>query len=74
MYVWHGYGGGIMWILWISLIVLVFWIIKANTGQGRNRDSNVRNKSALDILEERYAKGEIERNEFEQKRKDLNGK
>lgn len=74
MYEWHGYGGGMMWIFWIFLIVLVLWVIKANTGQGRNRDSNVQNKSALDILEERYAKGEIERDEFEQKRKDLNGK
>lgn len=74
MYEWHGYGGGMMWIFWILLIVLVLWVIKVNTGEGRNRDSSVQNKSALDILDERYAKGEIERDEFEQKRRDLNGK
>ena len=73
MYEWHGYGGSMMWLFWLFLIVVVIWIIKATIGQGQDRSSNVQDKSALNILEERYAKGEIEREEFEQKRKDLNG-
>jgi putative membrane protein len=64
-------GGGFMWIFWIVLLVVLLWALKAATS---GRDHSVdRQKSALEILDERYAKGEIDREEFEQKRKDLGG-
>lgn len=69
MYEWHGFGGGVMWIFWILLVVVILWAVKTAAGRGTN--SVGKQKSALDILKERYAKGEIEREEFEQKRKDL---
>ena len=69
MYEWHGFGGGIMWIFWILLIVGVLWALRIASGRQGGAAEN--QKTALEILKERYAKGEIEREEFEQKRKDL---
>ncbi len=64
----HGFiGGGLMWLFWIALVVLVVWGISAVAGGG----SASSRKTALDILEERYARGEMDREEFEQKRRDL---
>lgn len=67
-----GFGGIYMWIIWIVLILLVVWAASALFGR-RGDGGNRREKTALDILQERYAKGEIGREEYEQKRKDLMG-
>jgi putative membrane protein len=65
-----GFGGIFMWIFWIVLIPLVVWAASVLIGK-RDDGGNSRGKAALDILQERYAKGEIGREEYEQKRKDL---
>lgn len=56
----------VWWILIIAAIVaLVTWITKKNsTGES---------PSALDILKKRYAGGEISKEEFEEKKKDILG-
>lgn len=64
-----GFGGGFMWLFWILLIVLVVWafrVMTSNTNQTGRRSG-----TALEILEERYARGEIDREEYEEKRRDL---
>jgi putative membrane protein len=70
MYEWHGYGGGMMWVFWILIIVALVWLVTLATRRGGSPPGN--EKSALEILKERYAKGEIDREEFEQKKKGLN--
>ena len=69
MYGWHGNGGGFMWFFWILIIVAIAWLV-INAMRDR-RDASGRNQSALEILRQRYARGEIDRDEFEQKKKDL---
>ena len=66
-----GLGGGIMMIIfWAAIILFIVWIVKEVSG--RNNSNKPRHgKSALEILEERYAKGEIDKKEFEEKKKDL---
>lgn len=66
-----GLGGGLMMILfWAALIFVIVWIVKET--KGGNSSDSPRFKSALDILKNRYAKGEIDKKEFEEKKKDLN--
>lgn len=62
------FAGGIMMIaFWILFIALIVWVVREILGKHRTPDSG----KALDILKERYAKGEINKEEFESKKKDL---
>lgn len=63
-------GGGFMWIFWILLIVAGAILVSALLGRDRGKSRGSR-PNPVDILRERYARGEIERDEYEQKLKDL---
>lgn len=58
-----------MWWLWLLLIVIVVVLIKALTGTTGNAPRD--NESALSILEKCYAQGEIDEEENQRKRKQL---
>ncbi len=66
---WGGMGWGML-LFWAALIVGIVWLVKAIRSPNGPADRRPE-KSALDILQERYARGEIDREEFEQKKHDL---
>ena len=53
---------------WLLLILGVIALIRYISGSGRSSDKD---KDPLDILRERYARGEIDKKEFEEMKKDL---
>jgi len=66
-----GLGGGFMMIIvWAAIILFIVWIVREMIGK-KHSDKTPSSKTALDILKERYAKGEIDKKEFEEKQKDL---
>ncbi len=59
----------IFWVLVaVCLIFLIKWLIQKTSGKKEIPSASNR---ALEILKERYAKGEIDKAEFETKKKDL---
>lgn len=66
------FGGGLMMLLfWGTIIWLIVYLVKDKSGNTNEQSSTTVNFSALNILNERYAKGEINKQEFEEKKKDL---
>ena len=74
----YGWGGGsgfgmigmlLWWVLIVLGIVLIAkWLLSGGPGGGRAAGDR-----ALEILKERYARGDIDKDEFEQKKRDLRG-
>ena len=62
---WFG-GGLIMILFWAVVIYLIIWLVRGN------RVGGMGNKKGLDNLKERYVKGEIDKKEFIEKKKDIN--
>lgn len=57
------------WIFWIIIIgAVIYLIVRLNNQNSRFTQHS---ESALDILKKRYAKGEISKEEFEEKKKDI---
>lgn len=67
-----GWGFGLMPLLfWIVLIVLIAAMVRASGRRTAPDDAGPGRPRGLGILEERYAKGEIQRDEYLEKKRDL---
>jgi len=67
--------GGMMFgmaVFWILLILLAIWLVKQffQTGMPDHPDESTA-PTAMEILEKRYSRGEITREQYEQMKKDL---
>ena len=68
----NGWGWGMAvfgWVFMALVVVAIVWLVRS-VGQGGGQPVR---RSALDVLDERYARGEIERDEYLERRADLGG-
>lgn len=63
------FGMILFWAVIIAVVVLIF----KGTVNFSHKDHDRKRESALDILKRRYAQGEISREDFESKRRDIIG-
>lgn len=74
----YGYGYGIIhMIIWVVILIAivagVVWLVRSLTAPGSHHLPPPRRSSGLEVLEERYARGEINREEYLQKKQDITG-
>jgi putative membrane protein len=73
---WWGHGFGFMWLLPLLFFVVLIFFMRGMFGQGSfgcgSRGGNTPpRESAREILDKRFAKGEITKEEYEEMRKTL---
>ena len=75
---WMMWGGGWWWFMPIFMILfwgLVIWgvvaLVQGLSRSGRSDGVSGQQDSALEILKRRYARGEISKEEYEEKKRDL---
>lgn len=63
----HGYFWGMHWIWWILFLIIIVLIVSPNRITG----SRKKEETPMDILKKRLAKGEIDKEEYEEKKRIL---
>ncbi|MEK7817264.1 MAG: SHOCT domain-containing protein [Actinomycetota bacterium] len=74
------FGGILMMVFWVAVIIgivlLIVWLVRQTQpggGVGPAHHMPPHGETPLEILKKRYARGEIDKAEFEEKKKDLTG-
>ncbi len=64
----------LMAVFWIAIIAAAVWLLaRIFPGSSPTRSAGGAAETALDILKQRYARGELSKEEFEAMRHDLTG-
>ncbi len=61
---------GFMWIVWIAIILAVILLAKGYFRPAEKVTGST-GDSVVEVLRKRYARGEISKEEFEEKKRDL---
>ncbi len=70
-FMWDG-GMWFGWIFWLIIIGIIVWLLINQSKRNRNQDQvKPHIETPIDILKKRYAKGEINKEQFDQMKKDL---
>ena len=74
----HGMAWGVGWMWFMPLFMVVFWglviwaVVALVQGTARHGDAESSGQeSALEILKQRYARGEIDKEEYQEKKRDM---
>jgi putative membrane protein len=72
MWYWHGmgvWGWAMMLAFWLAVVILIVWVVRSSVSPRAPED-----RGAFRILDERLAKGEIDADEYRERRAVLEGK
>jgi len=61
---------GFMWIVLVVIVIAVILLAKGYLSPAK-KEGELAGESVLDVLKKRYARGEISKEEFEEKKRDV---
>ena len=70
---WMVWGSLMMIVFWGGIIALAVWGVQSLTRREQGAPPQAGREHPLEIAKQRYARGEITREEFEQMKRDLEG-
>jgi putative membrane protein len=69
----HDGGWGVWWMIfsWVLIVAIVALVVRALTASGGSSGSGERTIGAREILDERFARGEISEDEYRERKRVL---